>query len=450
MALFKNESMNRLLILITLSITGLFAQVDTSTPKELKNQILQAESPSERVILYLELARVYDVKGDLARAINTLEKANQHVKEIPSEELSQRLKTTYESYLNRWWSQQQSDREPPKLRSPRFDREEVNRKKPVDPRVADARRLYLFRIAHKRKEDRLLKMRPPEQRVLQPLSQGQLNGFNVMIGIPDLESAYLLPPDRGVFWDFKFEYGQYNEHQIVGLQELDIDTSITRATMEFSMPWELISPGWSQPMDIRIGFPYIGWAKRPLFTLNRGRQALLDGGGSSSGLGDVYIDLKYGFHKAKQSSWSLLMRMKLPTGDEKELTGTGSPDASITLLYSKVIKNHRINYNIGSVFTGDSKNFESTSNVELANIIFFNADWGYRVFEDIYLMTSFSMHQNGWKGYTNMSMLEDDPASIGVGALLNRDRMRFYIGYKRGLNGATVDQQFLFSVKPNY
>jgi hypothetical protein len=76
--------------------------------------------------------------------------------------------------------------------------------------------------------------------------------------------------------------------------------------------------------------------------------------GSSSGLGDVVVRGKYNFLARPGGGFALGVDLRLPTGDEKELRGTGATQAKVSLYYSGDYGKFAPHYNIGYTFSSGS------------------------------------------------------------------------------------------------
>jgi len=296
--------------------------------------------------------------------------------------------------------------------------------------------------------------RPVQRRNFQPLSMSHLNGFNTMLSIPKLDSAYLMPNDSYIITDINFDVGNYDESESLGLnQDFSVDSTIWRALVEINMPMSYaFSINKDLPVDIKIGIPVLAWSNKPSFTVDNNGLAtqLLKGESGSTALGDIYIDMKIALYSNQEHVVSTSFRIKTPTGDEEELTGTGGLDLGVSLLYSGTKEKHRWNANLGYINTGDADVFSNVNEIELNDILHFSADYGYNIYKKNYLMFGLDYHENGFQDYTNLDILEDSPFSMGFGYALNYKKYRTYFGYKKGLNSAALNNQFLISLRMNY
>jgi hypothetical protein len=407
----------------------------------------------------LELSEAYRGSGDLARALNQLELIRSTSSEIEDQDLIDAVETEFWAVSRAFNAPTASSREAAAIaRDTR-----AAKKLAEENRRLQANQKPVFRLTPEKKswvsqqvdgyKSLWAKGRPPLKRKLSPLSMGQLNGLNTIVGIPDVESAYLLPVDGHWSFDFKLDFGNYKEDVVTGLQQLKVDTSITRALLEVTVPLsKMIGSKVNYPVDIKIGIPAIQWSNLPYFTFDTGAPAtalLLSGQKGSASLGDIFIDTKVAFYSDERSAWSGKLRINTPTGSTSDLTGTGSLGTALSLLYSRsLLTNFAMNMNIGMMYAGDAENFNSNSGkVAMADVIFAGADLSYRFFNDHYLILNGDFHENAFKGYTKISVLESSPTSVGLGYAKNFSRNRFFFGYKVGLNGASADNSLMFSFK---
>jgi len=159
---------------------------------------------------------------------------------------------------------------------------------------------------------------------------GQLNGLNAIVVVPDLESAYLLPVENQFAIDSKLDFGEYKENSTSGSHRLTVDSSITRALLELSMPLsKRIRSKVNFPADIKVGIPALKWSKIPYYTTVTPNGSLsLNGNGGSFALRDIFIDAKFALHANETSAWAGKLRIKTPTGCTDDLAGSGSLDTA--------------------------------------------------------------------------------------------------------------------------
>ena len=82
-------------------------------------------------------------------------------------------------------------------------------------------------------------------------------------------------------------------------------------------------------------------------------RALFSGSGDASGIGDVLVRLKYRFRD--QGAWGLGADIRLPTGDERDLLGTGVTQSKLYLIGSTSWGSFSPHLNVGyTVSSGDS------------------------------------------------------------------------------------------------
>ncbi len=109
--------------------------------------------------------------------------------------------------------------------------------------------------------------------------------------------------------------------------------------------------GVSDNFDIGVAIPFVnvdidarvdgrifrlgsGTATTHSFDTNGADRATFSESGSSSGLGDLSVRAKYNFHRGDTTSLAAGLDLRLPTGDEDELLGTGATRAAMSFIYS--------------------------------------------------------------------------------------------------------------------
>jgi hypothetical protein len=109
--------------------------------------------------------------------------------------------------------------------------------------------------------------------------------------------------------------------------------------------------GVSDNFDLGVAIPFVnvdldarvdgrifrlgsGTATTHSFDTNGADRATFTESGSSSGLGDLSIRAKYNFHRGDTTSLAAGLDLRLPTGDEDELLGTGATRAALSFIYS--------------------------------------------------------------------------------------------------------------------
>ncbi|MBL4711977.1 MAG: DUF3187 family protein [Gammaproteobacteria bacterium] len=99
-----------------------------------------------------------------------------------------------------------------------------------------------------------------------------------------------------------------------------------------------------------------------------GNQSLVNLDESNTSLGDIQIALAYSLIESDSSTLSLWSSLKLPTGDEKKLSGSGATDISAWLaLNQQLSKNWLLNINAGTVLLGNN----TYQNIALSDYAFF-------------------------------------------------------------------------------
>jgi hypothetical protein len=90
-----------------------------------------------------------------------------------------------------------------------------------------------------------------------------------------------------------------------------------------------------------------------VFTNQTDKQTFPDSG-SAKGIGDVVVRAKYRFLDAKPHGLAAGVDVRLPTGDETNLLGTGAAQATLTLIGSSTYDKLAPHFNVGYTFTGKS------------------------------------------------------------------------------------------------
>jgi hypothetical protein len=462
--------MKSLLYVIFAGLCSLSALQGAMDLEAIKSKVDSAQGAEEKAQALYDLAEAYSSSGDHARSLNQLEKVQTFIYEVKSMDLVNKIENLYWKSFNAFnvLNPRQAffDAEQKRLGEERIKNEEKARldrlkalrdmnKKPFLSTEVDAYKKSLSRG------------RPRFRRRLSPLSMGHLNGLNTVVGVPELDSAYLLPMKVNWSLDYRLDMGFYQEKSTDGFSQLDVDSNITRGLFEITLPyktfrsWRLRRRSFdkearrvdfkipNRPFDLRIGVPVVRWSSKPNFVYDRTSPAtstLMDGSNGSYGPGDAFVELKTAFISTLQSAFGMKLRIKLPTGYKKELGGTGSVDTSLAALYSSSLGAHHFNMNLGYVMVGDSKNFEGGS-VDLSDVLFFGSDFAFNLINDHYLLASFDYHQNAFRGYTSIPVLDDPPMSVGFGYSTQLYNDRLYFGIKTGLNGASADQSFMITYR---
>jgi hypothetical protein len=90
-----------------------------------------------------------------------------------------------------------------------------------------------------------------------------------------------------------------------------------------------------------------------VFDNNSDRKVFPDSG-SAKGIGDVVVRAKYRFLDSKPHGLAAGIDVRLPTGDETNLLGTGAAQTTLTLIGSSSYDTFAPHFNIGYTFTGKS------------------------------------------------------------------------------------------------
>jgi hypothetical protein len=76
--------------------------------------------------------------------------------------------------------------------------------------------------------------------------------------------------------------------------------------------------------------------------------------GSAKGIGDVVVRAKYRFFESKTQGLAAGLDVRLPTGDETNLLGTGAAQTTLKLIGSSTYDKLAPHFNVGYTFTGQS------------------------------------------------------------------------------------------------
>ena len=89
------------------------------------------------------------------------------------------------------------------------------------------------------------------------------------------------------------------------------------------------------------------------FTNGTDKQTFVDSG-SAKGIGDVVVRAKYRFFDSKTQGVAAGVDVRLPTGDETNLLGTGAAQTTLKLIGSSTSDKLAPHFNVGYTFTGKS------------------------------------------------------------------------------------------------
>jgi hypothetical protein len=87
-----------------------------------------------------------------------------------------------------------------------------------------------------------------------------------------------------------------------------------------------------------------------------GSTATFSDSGSATGIGDVLVRGKYHFLPTAGGGLAAAVDLRLPTGDEENLLGTGTTQAKLYLIGSSAANRFAPHFNIGYTISGDSSN----------------------------------------------------------------------------------------------
>ena len=414
-----------------------------------------AAGSEEKLEIILKWAESLTFEGELTQALNRMEQGRLLLKDIESPELIMKTENQYWE-LYKKWSRISNSRQAEIIaekvaKENKIKSDKIAKLKAIEDAKPKIPSRFTANVS--KYKSFVSGKRPLQRRIMYPLSMGYLNGFNTMLSIPELSSAYLLPSDSKFILDYKFDLGVYKERSTNGIQLLDVNTTISRALFEVSVPFsKIMRSDRTRPIDFKLGIPVVKWGTKPSFTFDIADPAstLLTPNSTSISLGDIYIDTKITYFANFDYALASSLRLKLPTGSTSDLAGTGGVDIGVSLLYSGVKLNHRWNVNVGMIMTDSADNFENYGPVGLKDILFFSADYGYNLWKKHFLILGLDYHENAYEGYTALPVLQDPPASVGIGWAMNYQRFKYYYGLKQGLNGASADIQVLFSLRMNY
>ena len=89
---------------------------------------------------------------------------------------------------------------------------------------------------------------------------------------------------------------------------------------------------------------------------NGGSTETFRDGGSASGIGDVLLRTKYQFLKKPAGGLALAVDVRLPTGDEDNLLGTGATQGKFLLVGSNEFGGFSPHFNVGYTASGENSN----------------------------------------------------------------------------------------------
>ena len=114
----------------------------------------------------------------------------------------------------------------------------------------------------------------------------------------------------------------------------------------------------SVDMDAKIDATVMRLATGPTSTIhqfpNGTEQETFADAGSANGIGDIVLRGKYRFFESRTQGWAAGVDLRLPTGDETNLLGTGATQTTLVLIGSSNYDKFAPHFNLGYTFTGES------------------------------------------------------------------------------------------------
>jgi hypothetical protein len=111
-----------------------------------------------------------------------------------------------------------------------------------------------------------------------------------------------------------------------------------------------------------------------------GDERVFTASGDASGIGDILIRAKHAFRKRASSQLALGLDVRLPTGDEMNLLGSGAPALQPFAVWSATYQNVSPHVNVGYRWNGSSVLAGNPSTGESAH---FPDNWSYAVGTDL-------------------------------------------------------------------
>ena len=157
--------------------------------------------------------------------------------------------------------------------------------------------------------------------------------------------------------------------------------------------------------------------------------AVFSESGSATGIGDILLRGKYHFLSRGGGGLAAALDLRLPTGDEDNLLGTGATQAKIILVGSSVAGRFSPHFNLGYTLSGDSSNafinvsdefnYAAGTEVEVSPRMTLNLDFAGRQFIDSGRLVD-EVHtfnwttQTGVRGSTNLTELTFREGNLNV------------------------------------
>jgi len=271
-----------------------------------------------------------------------------------------------------------------------------------------------------------------------PLQTHNLNPLTLIYGLP-LVSPARLATGKQSFFSASYNFSNTLNAESVANEVLFIDGQTDELNLIYSHPindktrlrFRLpLSSHRAGSLDSFIddfhdafGFP---GGERPnyptdqfLFSYTRSGQELLRIDTPNRGIGDLSIDLAYQLSSNAQYAHSLWASIKLPTGDEQILTGSGKADTSIWLAAENNFSpDWSRYYNIGLLLTGKSS---VLSEIQKNEILFGTAGLEWRIFRAITLNIQLDFHTAFYQSKTTFL---GDSVQISSGGHIKIDKNR--------------------------
>jgi hypothetical protein len=154
----------------------------------------------------------------------------------------------------------------------------------------------------------------------------------------------------------------------------DVITTVNTIESEVSRSAAFVTYGVTNNLDVSIAIPYISadivvtsdaTVRRIGTTVPEihffraaddsiGDRRLFTAFGHSSGLGDITVRLKQAIRRGDRSGFALGLDLRLPTGDERNLLGTGAPGAQPFAVWSGTYGTFSPHINVGYQWNGSS------------------------------------------------------------------------------------------------
>ncbi len=173
--------------------------------------------------------------------------------------------------------------------------------------------------------------------------------------------------------------------------EGDIIQATTLLSLESTTSVLFVNYGVTDNVEVSVAIPYLdvdlsATARLDIERLATGATSPIhswDGSGrtqevrsdsaSSSGIGDVVLRSKWKFTGGPRGGWAAAIDLRLPTGDERDLLGTGATQAKLFIIGSKEYGTFSPHVNLGYTFSSGGNDFVESFPDELNYTLGF--DW---------------------------------------------------------------------------